>query len=337
MAAETLTPAIEPVVDEESLKKAEEFIEAEEGATHRFKGGWGTFLGLVAVAMSLYHLYAAYGIVTTTTLRYVHVGFMLFLVFTLFPATRAATQSLQLGRPRLRVARGRDRRVRDPRRRRLPGSQHDAEPGGHVHGRRAGRARARGGAARDRLGHAVRVRSVHCLRDGGALPARAVDAPRLRRGASRRHDVHDARGHIRHGDRRVVLADHPVHDLRRVPAVLGRRQVLRGLFAGRVRRQAHGRGARDRGLVVPARRALGLRRRHDGDARERRLPDARQSRLRKERRGRTARGRRAGRDPVAAGARRRGVPDRGVPEDLLPRRDQDGGHPDLPVLPVACS
>jgi len=89
MAAETFTPAIEPVVDEASLKKAEEFIEAEEGAAHRFKGGWGTFLGLVAVAMSLYHLYAAYGIVTTTTLRYVHVGFMLFLVFTLFPTTRA--------------------------------------------------------------------------------------------------------------------------------------------------------------------------------------------------------------------------------------------------------
>ena len=88
MVAETHTPAVEPVVDEASLKKAEEFIEAEEGATHRFKGGWGTFLGFVAVAMSLYHLYAAYGIVTTTTLRYVHVGFMLFLVFTLFPATR---------------------------------------------------------------------------------------------------------------------------------------------------------------------------------------------------------------------------------------------------------
>jgi TRAP transporter 4TM/12TM fusion protein len=88
MAEETRTPAIEPVVDAASLKKAAEFIEAEEGATHRFRGGWGTFLGLVAVAMSLYHLYAAYGIVTTTTLRYVHVGFMLFLVFTLFPATR---------------------------------------------------------------------------------------------------------------------------------------------------------------------------------------------------------------------------------------------------------
>jgi TRAP transporter 4TM/12TM fusion protein len=88
MAAQTPMPAAEPAVDEASLKKAEQFIEAEEGATHRFKGGWGTFLGLVAVAMSLYHLYAAYGIVTTTTLRYVHVGFMLFLVFTLFPATR---------------------------------------------------------------------------------------------------------------------------------------------------------------------------------------------------------------------------------------------------------
>ena len=38
--------------------------------------------------MSLYHLYAAYGIVTTTTLRYVHVAFTLFLVFTLYPAVR---------------------------------------------------------------------------------------------------------------------------------------------------------------------------------------------------------------------------------------------------------
>jgi TRAP transporter 4TM/12TM fusion protein len=88
MATQTPTPALEPVVDEASLKKAEQFIEAEEGATHRFKGWWGTFLVLVAVAMSLYHLYAAYGIVTTNTLRYVHVGFMLFLVFALFPATR---------------------------------------------------------------------------------------------------------------------------------------------------------------------------------------------------------------------------------------------------------
>jgi TRAP-type uncharacterized transport system fused permease subunit len=76
MAEENTQPAlVAPVIDEAALKKAEEFIEAEEGATHRFKGAWGTFLLIVAVAMSLFHLYAASEYITTTTLRYVHVGF----------------------------------------------------------------------------------------------------------------------------------------------------------------------------------------------------------------------------------------------------------------------
>jgi len=79
---------VEPVVTEQQLEKAEEFIAAEEGARHRFAGVWGHCLFAAAVAMSLYHLYAAYGIVTTTTLRYVHVGFTLLLVFLLFPAAR---------------------------------------------------------------------------------------------------------------------------------------------------------------------------------------------------------------------------------------------------------
>ena len=79
---------MEPVVTEQQLQKAEEFIAAEEGARHRFGGVWGHALFAAAVAMSLYHLYAAYGIVTTTTLRYVHVGFTLALVFLLLPATR---------------------------------------------------------------------------------------------------------------------------------------------------------------------------------------------------------------------------------------------------------
>ncbi|HKC42331.1 MAG TPA: TRAP transporter fused permease subunit [Burkholderiales bacterium] len=86
MAEGNAQPSAEAVVEAASVKRAEEFIEQEEGAQHRFKGAWGTFLFLVAIAMSLYHLYAAYGIVTTTTLRYVHVGFVLFLVFLLFPA-----------------------------------------------------------------------------------------------------------------------------------------------------------------------------------------------------------------------------------------------------------
>jgi TRAP-type uncharacterized transport system fused permease subunit len=44
--------------------------------THRFKGTWGTCLLSVAVAMSLFHLYAASAYITTTTLRSVHVGFV---------------------------------------------------------------------------------------------------------------------------------------------------------------------------------------------------------------------------------------------------------------------
>ena len=71
-----------------TLQKVEEFIEQEEGAQHRFTGLWGTCLFLVAVGMSLFHLYAAYGNITTTTLRYAHVAFVLFLGFTLFPWRR---------------------------------------------------------------------------------------------------------------------------------------------------------------------------------------------------------------------------------------------------------
>jgi TRAP transporter 4TM/12TM fusion protein len=77
-----------PIITDEQRLKAEEFIALEEGAHHRFAGPWGNFLFAVAVVMSLYHLYAAYGIVTTTTLRYVHVAFTLFLVFLLFPAVK---------------------------------------------------------------------------------------------------------------------------------------------------------------------------------------------------------------------------------------------------------
>ena len=74
---------------------------------------------------------------------------------------------------------------------------------------------------------------VHRLRLFRAVPAAAMDAPRLRRFAARRPSVHHARGHFRHPGRRVVVADHPVHDLRRVPAAFRRRQVLHRLFAWR--------------------------------------------------------------------------------------------------------
>src|SRR6266545_8197373 len=78
----------EPVVDAEALKKAEEYIEHEEGATNRLRGGLGVFVAAVAVAMSLFHLYTAYAIVPTQTLRPVHVGFVLFLAYLLFPIAK---------------------------------------------------------------------------------------------------------------------------------------------------------------------------------------------------------------------------------------------------------
>ena len=59
MAAEANPLATE--VDDSTLKKVEEYIEQEEGVHHRFAGAWGTFLFAVAVAMSLFHLWAAYG------------------------------------------------------------------------------------------------------------------------------------------------------------------------------------------------------------------------------------------------------------------------------------
>jgi len=72
-------------VTDEGLAKAEEFIEQEEGAANKFRGALAVFVTLVAVAMSTFHLYAAYSIVPTQTLRYIHVAFVLFLCYLVFP------------------------------------------------------------------------------------------------------------------------------------------------------------------------------------------------------------------------------------------------------------
>ena len=74
-------------VSEAALHKAEEFIEAEEGAANKLKGWLGVFVVVVAFVMSVFHLYTAYAIVPTQTLRPIHVGFVLFLCFLVFPVT----------------------------------------------------------------------------------------------------------------------------------------------------------------------------------------------------------------------------------------------------------
>ena len=77
-----------PVIDVEALKKAEEFIEAEEGASNKLRGWLGVFASAVAVVMSVFHLYTAYAIVPTQSLRPIHVGFVLFLSYLLFPVAK---------------------------------------------------------------------------------------------------------------------------------------------------------------------------------------------------------------------------------------------------------
>src|SRR6476469_4936943 len=81
-------------ISEEALKKAEEFIEADEGALNRLSGAAGNIATTVAVVMSVFHLYAAiagawpfsdFPIIATQPLRYAHVAFVLVLSFLLFP------------------------------------------------------------------------------------------------------------------------------------------------------------------------------------------------------------------------------------------------------------
>ena len=80
-----MNDAPQVVVSEASLQKAEEFIEAEEGAANKLKGWLAILVTVLAFVMSVFHLYTAYAIVPTQTLRPVHVGFVLSLCFLMFP------------------------------------------------------------------------------------------------------------------------------------------------------------------------------------------------------------------------------------------------------------
>ena len=84
----TIIPGSADAVSEAALKKAESYIEEEEGAANRLGGWLGWFVIFFAVAMSAFHLYTAYGIVATQTLRPVHVAFVLSLSFLLFPVAK---------------------------------------------------------------------------------------------------------------------------------------------------------------------------------------------------------------------------------------------------------
>ena len=86
--------AAAPIVSQEQLQQAEAYVEAEEGVVNRLFGWAGRLVTSIAVAMSLFHLYAAiagawpftdFPIIATQPLRYAHVAFVLMLSFLLFP------------------------------------------------------------------------------------------------------------------------------------------------------------------------------------------------------------------------------------------------------------
>jgi len=76
----------EVLITEEALKEAEKYIEEEEGPSRRLTGRMDVFITVVAVVMSLIHLYAAIGVIMTQVLRGIHVMFVLFLSFLVFPS-----------------------------------------------------------------------------------------------------------------------------------------------------------------------------------------------------------------------------------------------------------
>jgi TRAP transporter 4TM/12TM fusion protein len=81
-------------ISDEQMRKAEAYVEAEEGVTNRLAGWAGTAVTAVAVVMSLFHLYTAvagawpfsdFPIIATQPLRYAHVASVLVLSFLVFP------------------------------------------------------------------------------------------------------------------------------------------------------------------------------------------------------------------------------------------------------------
>ncbi len=75
-------------VSDDALARAEEMIEREEGVQNRLTGWLAAFVTVVAVGMSVFHLYTAYAIVRPEHLRSIHVALVLFLTFLIFPVAR---------------------------------------------------------------------------------------------------------------------------------------------------------------------------------------------------------------------------------------------------------
>ncbi len=220
-------------ISADALKKAEEFIERGGGGGGGGEGGgrqqasyagWLGYIGTgLAVVMSLFHLYAAYDIVPTYVLRWVHVGFVLVLVFLLFPISlryrnRFAIWDVVFIAASIAViyyliAGGDD----------LVDRATTATSTDVVFGVDLRDPGPRSDATHHRLDHAGGGHLLHPYAlFGPYLPPpwthKGYEFDRLFGAA-----LHDAGRHFRHRRRCLVEPDHPLHHLRRRAAVLGRR------------------------------------------------------------------------------------------------------------------
>ncbi len=79
-------PENEALVAEEALREAEKYVEEDEGLVDAIPPGLANkVVTLIAIVMSLVHLYAAVGIITPHILRGIHVMFVAGLTFLVFP------------------------------------------------------------------------------------------------------------------------------------------------------------------------------------------------------------------------------------------------------------
>jgi TRAP transporter 4TM/12TM fusion protein len=83
--ATSLSPA---GLSKDTQEQIEHLVEAEEGAFNRLSGWIGLAIAGAAIAVSLFHLYAAYEIVPAHVLRPAHVGMVLALCFLMFPMAK---------------------------------------------------------------------------------------------------------------------------------------------------------------------------------------------------------------------------------------------------------
>ena len=322
-------------ISTEALRKAEAYIEADEGATNRLDGWGGRIAMAIAVLMSLFHLYAAYGIVPTQELRYTHVGFVLLLSFLLFPAAARFRNEIKWWDVIIGLV--------------AVGIIGYALWGGEDFTDRA--------TGPDRLDVVLGVVFVVILLEatrrttGLIMPVVAVcfiayamlgphlPAPWTHRG----YGIDRLVGHLfitlegifgvavdvsatlivlftiygaflaQSGAGKFFI-DFSLAMMRGKPNAAGRTVVLSSFLLG---------GPSGSGVATTV--MIGTVA----------YPMMKRAGLHGERGRRAAGGGRPRRDPVAAGARRGRLPDRRVPEDLVSRRDLDGDHPDLPLLPVA--